>query len=237
MRKVRGEMVRGVQEPRVSLAEQLVDNPGQLEVYDHAKWNLLGHADREERFQGHHPWLKRWDSRGIERTMSVPVFSGYSEEKQTVMVVRKDPWTHQNDPESWIVAEQNLVTGEYAVPKILSANVDAGRRMWLQLAPRNYENWPPGYHPALYARPYDQLRITGQLDRMYHLETAEYQAGLGGERIAYEDIEALESMIVAVQRARWIEAERAYQEARAQSAAAELGARGLAIVEALDLAS
>jgi hypothetical protein len=231
-------MLKGDQQPGLyGLAEQLVDNPGQLEVYDHAKWNLLGHADREQRFQGHHPWLKKRDSRGVERTMSVPVFSGYSEDKQTVMVVRKDPWTHQNDPESWLVVEQNLLTGDYAAPKILSANIDAGRRMWLQLAPRNYDNWPPGYHPALYARPYDQLRITGQLDRMYHLQSAEYHAGLGGERVAYEDIEALESMIVAVQQLRWAEAERAYQEVRAQMMAEELGARGVMTLETLRLVS
>lgn len=231
MNALRGGAPKGKEQPSTyELAKQLVDNPDQLHIYDQAKWNLLGHAVREERFMGHYPWLKRMDSRGVERTMSVPVFSGFSADTQTALIVRKDPWTHQNDPESWVVAEQSLATGEYVEPKILSVNVDAARRMWIQLAPRNYQNWPPGYHPSLYARPYDQIRLTGKLDDDYHLAEAEYRAGQLGSVVQYEDIEALESMIVAVQRLRWSAAERAFLEAQ-KAAHQQLGVHGLVALE------
>ncbi len=219
-----GESVHGSLEgPVFDFASQLVDNPDQLAVYDSAKWNLLGHADRELRFQGHHPWPKRIDSTGIERTLSVPVFSGFSTDTKSVMIVRKDPWMHQNDPASWLVAEQNLETGVYVEPKILSASVDTANQLWLQLAPRNYSNWPPGFHPSLHARRYDQLRVSSQLDNGYHVETIEYRDGPYGSRASYEDIEILEMMIVAVQRRRQLEDERRLREAYEQRTLSALG--------------
>lgn len=238
MNTLRGEALRGKQQADTTrLAEQLVDNPWQMQVYDQAKWNLLGHADRRARFEGHHPWLKHRDSRGIVRTMSVPVFSGYSPETETVMAVRKDPWTELNDPESWLVAEQKLTTGDYVEPKILSAYVDRANRLSLHLAPGNYDNWPPCMHPALFARPYDQIRIIGQLDASYHMRGAEYRDGRRAPAIEYADIEALESMIITVQQQRWKMAERAFQEARARATAEELGFRGLALLDSLERAS
>lgn len=238
MRATRGEKSRPSRQADLyGFAEQLVDTPSQLEVYDYAKWNLLGHADRELRFSGHRPRPKRLDRRGIVRTLSVPVFSGYSAQTQTVMAIHKDPWTHQNDPESWRVVEQKVTTGEFAQPKILSAHVDAARRLWLQLAPSGFDNWPPGRHPALFARPYDQIRIEGKLDDAYHLETAEYREGLQQPGIVYEDIEALESMIVAVQQIRRAATERALQEAYQRSeVVADMGLRALASIEQLPVA-
>lgn len=234
MNTLRGEAFRGKSQlDGNGLAEQLVDNPGQMERYDRAKWNLLGDASRERRFEGHHPWLKKTDSYGAERTMSIPVFSGYSPEAETVMLVRKDPWTHQNDPDSWLVGEQNLVTGEFAVPRVLSANVDRANRLWLQLAPTNFGNWPPGLHPALFARPYDQIRITGPMDKDYHLETAEYRDGRKGRALQYEDIEALESMIIAVQQQRWA----AVVEARRQATLEDVEPRTLIELGSLAIAS
>ncbi|MFZ1258328.1 MAG: hypothetical protein WAQ25_02555 [Candidatus Saccharimonas sp.] len=186
------------------LAEQLVNNPEQLAVYDQAKWNLLGDADPARRFAGHHPWPKGVDSAGQERTFSVPVFSGFSEQIGTVLVVRKDPWTAVEDPASWRVAQQQLESGYYQETKVLRAEVDAGRRFWLQLAPRNYNNWPPGKHPALHARPADQIRLEGRLDEYFHTPVVEYRNGLRGG-ISFEDIEALESMIIVVQALRDME--------------------------------
>lgn len=194
------------------LAEQLVDNPGQMWVYDTSKWNLLGHADPHERFAGHHPWPKRHDAYGNERVLSVPVFSGFSPQTGSVLAVRKDPWTSPHDPDSWLVAEQNFVTGRYVEAKVLRADIDVARRLWLQLAPRGYNNWPSGKHPALHVRPCDQLRIEGQLDDGWHMHELAYRDGSSGA-VHYEDIEALESMVVAVQQMRAIE----YSEAFARS--------------------
>ena len=221
-----------------AFAEKLVDNNAQLERYDRAKWNLLGHANKDLRFAGHHPWPKRTDARGIERTLSVPVFSGYSPETESVMVVRKDPWTHPNDPQSWLVAEQNLATGNYVEPKILSASIDAARHLWLQLAPANFDNWPGGLHPALFARPYEQIRIEGRLDAAWHLDTAEYREGLRKQSITYEDIEGLESMIVAVQQKRWAAWEDELGRARLQQETAmDMGLRAVTSLDHLPLAS
>lgn len=234
MKMRRRESLAVVQPEVFPFAEQLVDNPDQLARYDQAKWNLLGHADREMRFQGHQPRPKLIGNDNTERTYSIPVFAGYSEETESVLSIRKDPWTHQNDPDSWLVVEHNLVTGNYVTPGILSSSVDAAHQLWLQLAPQNLANWPVGKHPALHARRADQLRITGNLDGDYHLATAEFRAGLGGGAVDYKDIEALESMIKLVQRVR-----QASEEALHAIREPELllGPRGVAYAAALDMAS
>lgn len=238
MRVVQGESRSAAAQAELFFyAEQLVDSPDQIDRYDRAKWNLLGHADRGMRFQGHHPWPKRIDDRGVERTLSVPVFSGFSEETESVLVVRKDPWTHQNDPASWLVAEQNLTTGVYIEPQILSANVDAARQLWLQLAPRNYSNWPPGKHPALHSLRRDQIRLTGRMDNDYHLMTAEYHEGMGGRCIEYEDIEALESMIIVVQQLRRAAEEEVSRAEQQRTRDVLLGVHGIAYADDLLLAS
>jgi hypothetical protein len=219
-----GESVHGSLEgPVFDFATQLVDHPDQIERYDRAKWNLLGHADKALRFQGHHPWPKRYDTAGTERTLSVPVFSGFSPATRSVMIVRKDPWTHQNDPASWLVAEQNLETGAYVEPKILSASVDRANQLWLQIAPADYANWPPGLHPSLHAPRYDQLRVSSQLDAAYHVDEVEYREGLYGKNVTYADLEVLEAMIVAVQLRRQAEDEARIHEMYQQSGFYALG--------------
>lgn len=210
------------------LAEQLINHPEQMGVYDTAKWNMLGHADPKERFAGHHPWLKRTDSHSHERVFSVPVFSGFSPQTASVLMVRKDPWTPPDEPNSWLVVEQSLVTGRYIEPKVLRASVDAGRRLWLQLAPRNYEQWPPGKHPALHALPRDQLRITGTMDTDWHLHELEYRDGAGSV-VRYEDIEALESMIVALQLMRDRDYSRAFERTHREAVWQAVGARSIAL--------
>ncbi|MBC7764282.1 hypothetical protein H7Y29_01060 [Microbacteriaceae bacterium] len=209
--------------PDFEFAEQLVDNPDQLQTYDRAKWNLLGHADKERRFQGHHPWPKRCDREGVERTLSVPVFTGYSAATRSVMIVRKDPWTHPRDPASWLVAEQNLETGVYIEPEILSSSVDVANQLWLQLAPSNYTNWPPGLHPSLHAPRYDQLRVSGRLDDRYLIDSVEYREGMYGKKVTYDDLEVLEAMIVAVQLRRQYEDEACLHEAYEQRTRYALG--------------
>lgn len=223
-----GESLRQRQQGDVlALAERLVDNPEQLMIYDQAKWNLLGHADPNLRFQGHHPWPKRYDTEGNVRTLSIPVFSGFSADLGTVLIVRKDPWTHPNDPRSWLVAEQRLDNGQYMEPEILSASVDAGNQLWLQLAPKNYHNWPPGYHPALHAPRYDQLRLSSRLDQDYHVDHVEYRAGMTGGAVQYGDIAALEAMIVCVQRRRQAEDEQRLHELSKASTHAAFGRAAL----------
>ena len=185
-----------------SFAQQLIDNPEQMAVYDYAKWNLLGHADREIRFQGHHPWPKRQDREGAERTLSGPLFSGFSPETESLIVVRKDPWTPVEDPDSWLVAEQHIPTGNYSEEKILSASIDAWRQLSIQIAPPMYSNWPPGRHPALFAAPRDQSRIKAQLDEWFHAETLSFTAGWNIAPQHYSDLELLERAIVMAQRER-----------------------------------
>lgn len=211
-----------------SLAEQLVDDPVKMQVYDTTKWNLLGHADSNERFAGHHPWPKRHDVYGNERVFSVPVFSGYSAETGSLLAVRKDPWTDPSDTTSWLVVEQNLLNGRYVEPRILRVNIDAARRLWLQVAPRGYSNWPSGKHPALFAPPRDQLRIEGRMDKKWHLYELEYRDGCDGA-VYYEDIEALESMIVAVQQMREIEYSDSFERTHRTAVQQAMGIRSIAL--------
>lgn len=219
-----GESVRATLEgPIFEFATQLIDNPEQLELYDQVKWNLLGHAQKELRYQGHHPRLERYDDRGGERAYTIPVFSGFSVDTRTAMIVRKDAWTHHLDPATWLVAEQHLETGVYTEPKVLSVSVDSARQMWLQIAPTNYSNWPKGFHPSLHAPRYAQIRVAGMLDKEYHGEHLEYRSGLYGPQIAYEDLEVLEMMIIAVQQQRRIAEEAHLKEVHERMIAQALG--------------
>lgn len=214
-----------------SFAQQLVDHPEQMAVYDYAKWNLLGHANREMRFLGHHPWPKRRDHDGSERTLSVPVFSGFSAETESLIVVRKDPWTPAKDPDSWLVAEQHIPTGAYTEEKILSVSVDAWRQLWLQLAPPMYSNWPPGRHPSLFTPRYDQMRIQATLDEQFHTDQISFVARHQAKPQEYQDLEYLEHAIVAAQR------ERAYADEQVrlerQRTLNLLGERGVVYAEAV----
>lgn len=209
-------------------ARQLVENPEQLAVYDYAKWNLLGHANRELRFAGHHPWPKRTDSEGNTRTLSVPVFSGFSAESETLLVVRKDPWTEVKDPQSWLVAEQHLPTGEYSEERILSVNVDAWNQMWLQVAPEGYGNWPAGRHPAHFQMKRDQHRLQTTLDELYHAESITFRGGLYQAPRVFSDLELLETAIVHAQRER-----ATANEERRQATIYHIGERGVAFADAV----
>ncbi|NCU38221.1 hypothetical protein EOL96_04170 [Candidatus Saccharibacteria bacterium] len=208
-------------------AEQIIDSLDATRNYDTAKWNLLGHADPDERFAGHHPWLKRRDHYGNERVYSVPVLSAYSPENQSILVVRKDPWTPVSDPESWLVAEQNVHTNAYVEPKILSVNVDAWRQLWIQIAPSNYHQMPTLSRQTPQTPRYEQIRIQGQLDQLYHMQTAEYNEGLYGNRTQYEDIVALESMIVALQQIKDLSYDREFADKHHRDVLRAVGARGV----------
>ncbi len=188
-------------------AEGIVTDEERYQRYLKAMWELSGDPSDDNRFHGRHPWLKRPDATGNIRTLSVPVFSGYSTQTDTLCVVRKDPWTDPSDPASWLFAELNLGTGNYVEPRVLSARVyeralgQRAHQLRLQLAPKRYSNWPPGMHPAKHALPADQIRVHAVLDPLYHTTAIEYRDGRE-PAIQYGDIEALHSMIRVVEEVR-----------------------------------
>lgn len=192
------------------LAEKLCSTPGGFDRYDYAKCVWLGSPDREKRLTGDHPWPKRIHG-GEKYVYSVPVLAAANAEIATMMFVSKDSWKSVNDPNAWLVAERGLLGGEEIEHKVLSASVDAANDLRLSLAPASYDNFPPEMKWAFKNRPsYDQTILSGRLDERYNLRSATVREGLDGGTVAYEDIEALESMIIVVQqiRAAQMEAER-----------------------------
>lgn len=214
------------------LAEQLVEGET-FQPLDYAKAVWLGSPDPDERRAGRHPWPTR-EHDGERFVYSVPVAAGISAVRGTALFIGHDPWRHERDPRSWLVAEANLKTGEEIDHRVLSSYVGSApaRQLWLQLAPANYSNIPEwkdrydangwlaaradkAYHPPRY----DQLRIEGNLKPDYYLDKAILAEGLGGKRSEFEDLVVLESMMWAVQHLR----EQRMFELRRQAVDRELG--------------
>lgn len=186
-----------------TLAEQLLDNPDQLVQYDIAKWNLIGHPDPEHRHDGEMPWLTRHMANGAFRAYTLDVFSGVCVDDATLLTIRKDRWTDPNDPSTWLAMQVNLQTGETLQRDIWTARVDAARQMRLEVAPlaaRRHPTMPGGIGSVFRSRStQEQFRIEARLDENWQTDRAAYRAGMYGGTTQYEDIAALESMIVAVQ--------------------------------------
>lgn len=190
------------------LAEQLLDDQEQLAHYNQAKWNLVGDPDPERRREGRMPWLTRRDGQGALRAYTLDVFSGFSTETGTILTIRKDLWCDTQDPATWLAMETNLQTGETVQHSVWSASVDAARQMWLEIAPEGADNQPVWMENGVrkqafrYKPRYDQTRFTARLDSDWQTHEIELKKGIYGSPIVYEDITALESMIIAVQQVR-----------------------------------
>ena len=174
-----------------NLAHDVLDRS---QAYDYARCVWLGSADVQERLAGQHPWPTREHREGV-RVYSVPVHAGFSAVRGTALFIGKDPWHDVCDPRAWLVSEADLRTGKEWDHKVMSASVDAARHLRLQVAPAHWENiprWETGhaYQPARY----DQIRFEGRLQDDYYLPSTTLQEGLG-TRMAFEDIEILESIL------------------------------------------
>lgn len=205
----KGERLVSVEDPALyMLAEQLLDNPGLLANYDTAKWNLIGSPDPERRHEGRMPWLTRRDGQGALRAYTLDVFSGISVETSSILAIRKDRWTDPHDPATWLAVETNLETGDTRVHEVWSASVDAARQFWLEIAPSlawNQPTWEEnGVHRQAFRDkpPHDQLRFTARLNENWQASQVEFRNGVYNHPVGYEDIVALESMIIAVQQVR-----------------------------------
>ncbi|MGB4761831.1 MAG: hypothetical protein WBP12_00575 [Candidatus Saccharimonas sp.] len=208
-----------------TLAEKLCDTPGGFDNYNYAKCVWLGNPDRTRRLAGEHPWPSR--VRGETKYIySVPVLAGVDAARETMLFVGKDDWKPVDDPNAWLVAERRLIGGEEIEHQVLRASVDTAHDLRLVIAPASFDNFPPQMRWAITHRPmYDQTVLSGRLDKEYNLQLATWCEGLDGSRAEYEDIEALESMIVVVQRLR---AERAeWQERRMYDQRALVGRQGV----------
>ncbi len=187
--------------PLFALAETLCDTPGGFSRYDYAKSVWLGSPYREKRLTGDHPWPMRTRHKK-EYVYSVPVLAGVDVANGTMLFVGKDNWKPIDDPDAWLVAERHLLVGSERERQVLSVSVDAAHDVRIALAPHAYDNLPPQTKQALRDRPaYAQTVLEGCLDQNYNLASAQLREGLEGS-VTFEDIEALESMIVMVQHMR-----------------------------------
>ena len=207
---VRESQLKPVQSPPLySLAERMCDEPGGYDRYNYAKCVWLGNPDRSQRLAGQHPWPTRIRN-GERYIYSVPVLAGVDAEQQRILYVGKDDWKPVEDPNAWLVAERGLLSGEEIERTVLSSRVNSTQQLRLQLAPASFDNFPPLMKEAMRRKPaYDQIALTGNLDDQYILRQAQLREGLGRRVLQFEDIEALESMIVAVQQLRLDERNRA----------------------------
>lgn len=178
-------------------AEWVCTDEQRLQRYDEAKMHWMGDPDPHERETGRHPWVKRVRD-GHEYTYSLPNMAAFSIARDSIAVVLKDPWHHDQNPNAWFYAEHNLASGKVSEPRVLRSHVEqsVARKLWLQLVDEDdYGNWPAGMHPALHQLPYDQRRVEGYLAPDYKLsQGADYRNGLNGSA-RFEDIVALDSMI------------------------------------------
>lgn len=210
-----------------TLAEKLCDTPGGFDNYNYAKCVWLGNPERRRRLDGEHPWPTRIHNQ--ERYVySVPVMAGIDVARETMLYIGKDSWKPVGDPNAWLVAERKLIGGREIEHRILNASVDAGHDVRLTLAPASFDNFPPEMKWAMMNRPaYAQTVVSGHLDERYNLVHASLREGMDGEGGSFEDIEALESMIMMVQRLRYSQAEWEYRRSQETSSLAVVGQHGI----------
>ncbi len=214
------------------LAEDLHDMPDGFAAYDYAKCVWLGAPDPEVRRSGDHPWPTR-DIDGQHYVYATPTFAGVNPELATVLYVGRDNWRPIEDPHSWMVAEANLQSGREITHRVLSASVDAGRQLWLQLAPSYYGNQPPLTQQAIRRQPrHTQIALAGQLSESFYMERAVFREGMQVAR-DYEDYVALESMIRMVAEVREAHEAVERETLHRQAVAFALGHRGAAFSAAV----
>ena len=232
--------------PLYNLAEDLIENG--YAPYDYAKAVWLGDADPDKRLAGEHPWPTRTFENGETSVFSVPVHAGFSAVRGTALFVGKDPWKDVHDPHAWLVAEADLRTGKEWDHKILSADVDHARQLWLQLAPANYSNiprWKDRHNPEngwletpagiAYNPPKrDQIRIEGRLTDDYYLDKAVLHNGLRNQA-KFEDIVVLDSMLRFVRAVHEAHSTEEYGQLRQKALDFELGRRARAATPAREL--
>ncbi len=181
-----------------TLAEAMCDTPGGFDRYDYAKCVWLGSPSREHRLVGDHPWPTR-ERQGEEYVYSVPVLAGVDAANGMMLFVGKDNWKSVDDPDAWLVAERHLLRGDEREHRVLSVSVGSANDLQLALAPPSYDNLPPPMQRAIRTRsPYARTVLEGRLDWRYNLRDARLREGQEGS-VQFEDIEALESMIVMIQ--------------------------------------
>lgn len=210
-----------------TLAEKLCDTPGGFDNYNYAKCVWLGNPDRSRRLDGEHPWPTRIHNQE-PYVYSVPVMAGVDVAHETMLYIGKDNWKPVNDPNAWLVAERRLIGGREIEHRVLHASVDAAHDVRLTLAPASFDNFPPQMKRAIANRPaYAQSVLSGRLDAQYNLVRASLREGMDGSGGNFEDIEALESMIMMVQRLRYNQAEWERRRNQEASSLAIVGQQGI----------
>ncbi len=228
MRQVHESLASETPPALYALAEKMHTTTGGFAAYDYAKCVWLGQPNRDQRLAGEHPWPTRARD-GQQYVYSVPVLAAVSPDLETVLYVGKDNWKSPSDPNAWLVAESNLFTGREVEHRVLTSSVDAGQQLWLQLAPRNFENMPLPMRAALYRQPRsEQIGLSAQLDGQYHTRFATLREGFR-RQTRYEDYEALESMITMVRSIKEAHAEARRQQLKMEAYRYALGQHSLAL--------
>lgn len=210
-----------------TLAETMCGITGGFDRYDYAKCVWLGSPGRQSRLAGDHPWPTRSHNRQ-RYVYSVPVLASVNPESGTLLYVGKDNWKPVDDPKGWLVAERNLLHGEEIEHTVLGVSVDAAHDLRIALAPAGFSNFPPLMRQALVNRPaYAQTVLSGRLDEQYNLERATLREGMEGST-KFEDIEALESMIIFVQQLRSAQEAVVLEREYTRQLTLGLGTRGVA---------
>lgn len=168
------------------LAEEMHDTQDGFCAYDYAKSVWFGRPERGQRVAGHHPWPTR-ERAGEQYVYSVPVMAGFAIATNQLLFVGKDDWKRSDDPRAWLVAESDILTGSERDREVIAVSVE-GQRLWMQLAPDDHASNRHDY-------------LTGYLDEQYMMTHAELWRGRYSQA-AFEDIEALESMIRMVHQIR-----------------------------------
>lgn len=177
------------------LAEMILDDARVARHYNDFKWHYVGHPETVRRQQHEYPNITR-----DELVYSRSVFSGVNPESATLLQVSQDPY-HPMESRGWFVAETDLITGYTAERSVLVAEIDAQRKLWMQLA-SSVDYYGRARQSAHYRRLMEHTHLSMPVDERFHAESLEYRASRFGAELVYEDVEALESMIQMVRAVR-----------------------------------
>ena len=162
------------------VAQTVADSPDQIATLEAISCLWLGDPNVIRRRMGDHPWVPYTTADGSERVGSVLVASAYSITRRglEVMCVGHDPWHHPDDPESWVVKNANINTGEQAAYAVVDSRVTKYNDLRLRLARVN-ANMPPNMM-INNSPPATATMLTAHLDYDYYTYGFDFRHGLNG---------------------------------------------------------
>ncbi len=209
-----------------TMAERLVDEPQKMATYDHFKWLYTGNPSRERRKAGDRPWPRR---EGEQIAYSHQVFSGFDPEHNRLLEIAKDPWIDSRNPRDWLVVEADLNRGTIYERRPIVTHVNGNNELWMQLEPQRDENGRVAMNRTMF--------VTAQLEPDFTTAHAEIRDGRYGGVLEFEDMEALESMIVIIQHIRWAQNEAEMHRWREMAMKSAIGKRGKALADVYAMAA